>query len=144
MDDQQQQISTESTFTGTLGQTANPSVKGKHKRKSKGCKCRGDCRKKRCGCNSLNQKCTINCNCTDRCKNRESSPPPSSSNLIELSDDTKENVIIEETDGDNKSDTEHTFKFKSPQFNKNIQSEGEKGSTAKTNASTYLTPKMAR
>lgn len=146
LDEQQQQISIDSTSTGTLRQSTNSFVKGKNKRKSKGCKCRGDCRKKRCGCNSVNKKCSITCACTDKCKNRET--PLTVSSFNESSDETQENVIIEESDDGEKSANENTFKFKSP-LNQNAQIVDETFITSKAiannnNTATYLTPKMAR
>ncbi|XP_023291735.2 chromosome-associated kinesin KIF4A isoform X1 [Lucilia cuprina] len=145
-----QQITFDTTDTGTFRQIANTSGKGKHQRKSKGCKCRGDCGKKRCGCNSINQKCTVSCSCTDKCKNRAT---PTTTNQ-KSDDDENEDIAIKEEANDVTSETSDAEnQFKSPQKIKNhnktttkeINAEETFLTTHSTiNASTFLTPKMAR
>lgn len=148
---EQQQISFDSTDTGAFGQAANTSGKGKHQRKSKGCKCRGDCGKKRCGCNSINQKCTVNCSCTDKCKNRDTT----ATNQHNGSDEEKlVDAVIKEEDENEKSsdgsDAENEFKSPRKQLkmnnskDSNVVDETFLTTKSNINASTFLTPKMAR
>lgn len=142
-EDSRQQITFDTSDSGTFRQTANTSVKGKHQRKSKGCKCRGDCGKKRCGCNSLNQKCTVSCNCTDKCKNRQT---PTNRD----SDDENGEDVIKEEENDVTTDSSETEnQFKSPKqvkitTTKECVDETFLTTQSNINASTFLTPKMAR
>lgn len=143
-EDSQQQISVDTSNTGTFRQTADTSGKSKYQRKSKGCKCRGNCRKKRCGCNSINQKCTISCKCTDKCENRKT---PSTLTNNELDEQKIENGIKKETDvSTDSSDAENLFKSPQPKNIITKESEDETFLVTKSNinASSYLTPKMAR
>lgn len=141
-EDCRQQISFDTSNTGTFRQTADTSGKSKYQRKPKGCKCRGNCRKKRCGCNSLNQKCTISCKCTDACENRQT-PSPLINN--ESDEEKIENGIKKATDVSiDSSDAENQFKSPKPKNNTTTKSEDETFIATKANASTYLTPKMAR
>ncbi|XP_005189382.2 chromosome-associated kinesin KIF4 isoform X1 [Musca domestica] len=146
MDEDQQQISIDSTHSGTLGGAAKTSGKGQHKRKSKGCQCRGDCRNKRCGCNSLDQKCTVNCGCTSNCRNRiwplnenpddEMDETQQANNVkikAEKCTPTKHSLNHDEADSDNEN------------ANKSNNTDDTYVTTKTTlNSTSYLTPKMAR
>lgn len=146
MDEDQQQISIDSTHSGTLGGAAKTSGKGQHKRKSKGCQCRGDCRNKRCGCNSLDQKCTVNCGCTSNCRNRiwplnenpdDEMDETQQANNVKIKTEkctpTKHSLNHDEADSDNEN------------ANKSNNTDDTYVTTKTTlNSTSYLTPKMAR
>ncbi|XP_073833620.1 kinesin-like protein 3A [Musca autumnalis] len=148
MDEDQQQNSFDSTYSGTLGGVAKTSDKGQHKRKSKGCKCRSDCRNKRCGCNSLDQKCTVKCGCTSKCRNRIYPLNEQPDDEMDDNDETndvkiktekatpplKHSLNFEAADSDNENNV-----------NKSNNTD-ETFVTTKTtlNSTSFLTPKMAR
>uniref|UniRef100_A0A1A9W714 Kinesin motor domain-containing protein n=1 Tax=Glossina brevipalpis TaxID=37001 RepID=A0A1A9W714_9MUSC len=101
---------------------AKTSDKYKKLRKSTGCSCRGDCRSKRCGCNSSNQNCTLKCRCKTICLNNKET----------ISSEIKagsENTMISDS---NSNDD-----------NKSVYDEFAKEQNDKMEA-TYLTPKIAR
>lgn len=148
-EDTEQQISFDATHSGTFGGAAKASGKGEHKRKPKGCKCRGDCCNKRCGCNSLDQKCSVTCNCTSKCRNRIM---PLVENGNESGDDDGSNIPIKKekpsppSSNSNASETENSENENADNKNNKSNATDETYLTTKTtlNATSYLTPKMAR
>ncbi|XP_011182052.1 chromosome-associated kinesin KIF4A isoform X2 [Zeugodacus cucurbitae] len=112
------------------------------KRKLGGCKCRLDCKNKRCGCFSLGDKCSSKCHCSDACKNGKQSSD----------NDDKEN---DESGGseDNEQSApqataERSLERTPPKVNtstgNNDVSKDAESTFAKPTNPAYLTPKMAR
>lgn len=140
MEESQQQISFDSTHSGTFGGATKASDKSKNKRKPKGCKCRGDCGNQRCGCNSLDQKCTIKCGCTDKCRNRDVTPANDNSE----EDGIKIENVSHKTESESSSDHDENHEKSPNKTNETIETNPYLTTKSTLNATSYLTPKMAR
>lgn len=112
------------------------------KRKLGGCKCRLDCKNKRCGCFSLGDKCSSKCHCSDACKNGKQSSD----------NDDKENDESGGSEDNEQSATQATAerslertppKVNTSTGNNDVSKDAESTFAKPTNPA-YLTPKMAR
>uniref|UniRef100_A0A0A1WI97 Chromosome-associated kinesin KIF4 n=1 Tax=Zeugodacus cucurbitae TaxID=28588 RepID=A0A0A1WI97_ZEUCU len=112
------------------------------KRKLGGCKCRLDCKNKRCGCFSLGDKCSSKCHCSDACKNGKQSSD----------NDDKENDESGGSEDSEQSATQATAerslertppKVNTSTGNNDVSKDAESTFAKPTNPA-YLTPKMAR
>lgn len=85
---------TSNSLTNQQDQTLNKSRSSKHR----GCRCRGDCRSFRCGCNAKQSECSENCGCNNlTCKNRKN---------CHVEDNVEDNVVEAKLPNLDESDTE--------------------------------------
>lgn len=83
------------------GNSKNNLTLNKSRPKHRGCKCRGDCRNLRCGCNARQYECSDSCGCSNlTCKNRKDC-------LATMKDDATELNSDESFTEDNENDKEN-------------------------------------